>query len=106
MWLWVMSLLGELGLRRATGARRRDIVRFVLLRAAAVAAWGIGIGGWVGMMVWDAAYQLSETVPKWSPAAAAWSSLLLAGAALAGAFVPAWRAARTPPATLIAVGGA
>lgn len=104
MWLWVASLLGELGLRRATGARRRDIVRYVLARAAAVAAWGIAFGAWVGMMVWDAVYRLSETLPAWDPAAVAWSSLLLGGAALAGAFIPAWRAVRTPPAVLIAGG--
>ena len=33
MRLWVLSLLTELGLRRAVGARRRHLSGFVLLRA-------------------------------------------------------------------------
>lgn len=64
MWLWVTSLLGELGLR-------------------------------------DAAYNLSETVPAWDPVAVTWTSALLGVAALGGAFIPAWRAAFTPPAALL-----
>jgi len=91
-------------LRRAAGARRRDIMRFVLARAAAVAVAGTAFGAWVGMMVWGVLHTLSVTLPAWDPRAVVWSGLLLALAALAGAFLPAWRAARTPPAALI-VGG-
>ena len=105
MWLWVTSVLGELGLRRATGARRRQIMRYVLARAAAVAAWGAAFGAWVGLMVWDAVHALAETLPAWDPAGVARAALLLGAAALAGALVPAWRAARTPPAALVTLGG-
>ncbi len=105
MWLWVTSLLGELGLRRATGATRRRITLYVLARAAAVAAWGMAFGTWLGMMVWDAVHSLSATLPTWDPTAVGWSSLLLGGAALAGTFIPAWRAAHTPPAALISASG-
>ncbi len=104
MWLWVTSLFGELGLRRASGARRRQVARYVLARAGAVAAWGIAFGAWVGLMVWDAVHGLSAVLPAWDPAGVGWSALLLGGAALAGAAVPAWRAAHTPPATLISAG--
>lgn len=102
MWLWVASLLGELGLRRAAGARRPQVRRYVLARAAAVAAWGTAVGAWVGMMVWDAVHRLAETLPAWDPGAVVRSSVLLGAAALAGAYVPAWRAARERPAALMA----
>jgi putative ABC transport system permease protein len=101
MWLWVASLLGELGVRRATGARRGQIARFVLARAAAVAVAGIAFGSWVGMMVWDGVHARAASLPAWDPKAVVWSGILLGGAALAGALLPAWRASRTPPATLI-----
>ena len=104
MWLWVTSLLGELGLRRASGARRRQIMRWVLARAAAVAAWGTAFGVWVGLMVWDAVHALAGSLPAWDPGGVAWSALLLGGAALAGTFVPAWRAAHTPPVALVSAG--
>jgi putative ABC transport system permease protein len=104
MWLWVASLAGELGLRRAAGARRRDIMRYVLARAAGVAASGVAFGAWVGLMVWDALHRLSATLPVWDPGAVAWSGLLLAVAALAGAAIPAWRAAHRPPAALLQEG--
>ena len=52
-------------------------------------------------MVWDAVYQLADAAGV-GPGRGRWSSLLLGGAALAGAFIPAWSAAHTPPATLIA----
>jgi len=101
MWLWVTSILGELGLRRAAGARRRDVLRYVLAQAAAVACWGVAFGTWLGMMVWDAVHRMSATLPAWDPGALFRSSLLLAAAALAGAWMPAWRAAHQPPAALV-----
>lgn len=101
MWLWVASLLGELGVRQAVGARRRQIAQFVLARAAAVAVAGIAFGSWVGMMVWDGVHARAASLPVWDPGAVVWSALLLGVAALAGALLPALRAARTPPAALI-----
>lgn len=53
MRLWVTSLLGELGLRRALGARRRQIVGFMLFRAAGVGVGGVAIGLWSGPAVWN-----------------------------------------------------
>src|SRR5262249_18524299 len=40
--LWVLSLLSELGLRRAVGARRRDVLAFVLSRATGAGLVGVG----------------------------------------------------------------
>ncbi|HXY70726.1 MAG TPA: FtsX-like permease family protein [Gemmatimonadales bacterium] len=102
MWLWVGSLLRELGVRRAVGARRRDLFGFVMLRAGAVAAGGIVFGTWLGMMVWDALTTVVAGLPAWDAHAVLRSGALLGAATLAGALVPAWRAARRTPAALIA----
>lgn len=102
MWLWVASLAGELGVRRAVGARRRDVIAHVLVRAAAVVVAGVAFALWVGMMLWDAVQASVAGLPAWDPAAVWRYGALLAAAALAGAFLPAWRAARTPPARLVA----
>jgi ABC-type lipoprotein release transport system permease subunit len=52
-------------------------------------------------MVWDGVHARAASLPAWDPKAVVWSGFLLGGAALAGALLPAWRASRTPPATLI-----
>ncbi|HEX4574885.1 MAG TPA: FtsX-like permease family protein, partial [Gemmatimonadales bacterium] len=46
MRLWVVSLRFELAVRRAVGARGRDILRFVLWRALGVAVGGVAFGLW------------------------------------------------------------
>jgi putative ABC transport system permease protein len=100
--LWVRSLLGELGVRRAVGARRRDVLRFVLVRAVRAGVAGVAIGLWFGWPLWD---ELSRVVPgldPWSAPTVARFGCVLLGAALAGALLPAWRAARTTPVKLIA----
>jgi putative ABC transport system permease protein len=101
MWLWVASLLGEFGVRRAVGARRRDVVRYVLARAALVAGGGVAFGSWVGLMVWDALRSAVATLPPWDPHAVLRFGLLLGAAALAGALIPARRATRAAPAALL-----
>ncbi len=102
MWLWVASLLTELGVRRAVGARRRDVMGYVLWRALVVAIGGAAFGSWLGMMVWDALGGVLPNLPAWEPGQVLRLALLLSAAALAGAFVPARHAARTPPAALLA----
>lgn len=102
MWLWVASLATELGLRRSVGARCRDVLGYVLSRAAVVAAGGVVFGCWSGMMLWDALGSVVAGLPAWDSPAVLRVALLLAIATFVGALLPAWRAARTPPATLIA----
>ena len=102
MWLWVAAMLRELGLRRAVGARRRDVLRFVLARAALVALAGVAFGLWIGMMVWDSLRAAVPTLPAWDPGAVARYALLLAAATLLGALLPVWRASRAAPASLLA----
>jgi len=101
MWLWVTSLLAELGARRAVGARRRDVMGYVLWRALVVAVGGAAFGSWLGLMVWDALGNVVAGLPAWDPGAVLRYGLLLGVAAIAGALLPAWRAAHTPPAALL-----
>jgi putative ABC transport system permease protein len=102
MWMWVTARLTELGLRRALGAPRRDVLLRVLDGAALVGTAGVAFGLWVGMMAWDAARALIPALPAWDPGAVLRYGAVLALAALAGALVSAWRAARGTPAALLA----
>ena len=101
MWLWVASLLRELGVRRAVGARRRDVLAFVLWRAALVAAAGVAFGTWAGIAAWDALQTVVAGLPAWDPHAVLRYGALLAAATLAGALVPALRASRQSPVRLL-----
>ncbi|HTH65724.1 MAG TPA: FtsX-like permease family protein [Gemmatimonadales bacterium] len=101
MWLWVASLSHDLAVRRAVGARRRDILRFILVRAIGVGLAGVAFGLWCGMSIWGALTSIIAGLPPWEPMPLLRYALLLVLAALAGALLPAWRAARTAPAILI-----
>ncbi|HEY6156955.1 MAG TPA: FtsX-like permease family protein [Gemmatimonadales bacterium] len=102
MQLWVTSLLLELGVRRAVGARRTHILRFVLARAAGVALVGVAIGLWAGLVVWGTVASVAAGLPPWDPAAAVRFAPLLVGATLGGALLPAWRATHSTPTSLLA----
>jgi putative ABC transport system permease protein len=99
--LWVTSLLGELGLRRALGARRRRTLALVLGRAAAVCGAGIAGGVWFGLAIWNVLADLVPGLHSWDLTLVLRYSLVLLFAVLAGALPPAWRAARTAPASLL-----
>ena len=101
MWLWVTSLRHDLAVRRAVGARRSHIFRFVLARAVGVALAGLGFGLWCGMIVWATLQSIIAGLPPWEPQYLARYALLLVLAALAGALLPAWRTAHAQPAVLI-----
>jgi putative ABC transport system permease protein len=101
MRLWVASVWYELGLRRAVGARRRDIFGFVLLRAAGVAASGVAIGLWLGLFLWGGLATIVAGLPAWDVHTALHVAPVLVGATLAGALMPAWQAARAAPTELI-----
>jgi hypothetical protein len=100
--LWVRSLLGELGVRRALGARRRDLLRFVLVRAMGVGVAGVATGLWFGWPLWGELPRVAPGLDPWSMSTVSRFGCVLVGAAFAGALVPAWRAARMTPVALIA----
>lgn len=104
MRLWVLALRYELGVRRAVGATRRDVLGFVLVRALAVGGLGILIGLWLGGMVWGGLAAVVAGLPDWDTGAALRFGALLAAATLAGALWAARRVAWARPGDLVAAG--
>ena len=87
----------EIGLRRALGARRRDIGRQFVLESAILAAIGGAAGVSVGVAAAAAAAILGpwELVISWAPALLGFCGSTLLG--LAAGAIPAARAARLEP---------
>jgi macrolide transport system ATP-binding/permease protein len=92
---------GEIGIRMALGAQRREIVWMVLRQVLALTAAGLAIGygaaRWTGRLVESFLYGLKPNDPL--VAVAAIAALLLA--ALAAGYLPAWRASRIDPAAAL-----
>ncbi|MBA3318946.1 MAG: ABC transporter permease [Gemmatimonadales bacterium] len=99
--LWVASLLGELGLRRALGARRSQAVAYVMLRAAAVSFAGLAGGVWFGGAVWSELADLVVGLDPWDVALVIRFGVILLLSTLLGALPPVWRATRATPASLL-----
>jgi putative ABC transport system permease protein len=91
----------ELGTRIALGAGRRDIVRLVLRQAALVAATGMAVGLSAAIVAARSLAAILFGVPPWDPLSIAGALVVLAGAALAAAYLPARRAARIDPARVL-----
>jgi putative ABC transport system permease protein len=102
MQLWVNALLPELAVRRAVGARRRDVLGYVLLRAIGVALVGAVLGLWIAEMTSSPLASLVGGLPLWDLRLAPLPALAIGFAALLGALLPAWRAARADPAGMMA----
>lgn len=99
--LWVRSLRGELGLRRAMGARRHHLFIYVMARAALTALAGLVIAIWFGPALWDTLPEMIPGLPGWSLGLVGPLALILLGIALAGALIPAFAASRETPTGLI-----
>ena len=95
----------EYAVRRAVGARRRDIRRLVYGETALIVLFGLGIGWWLDLL---AAGVVSSAAGSGSLTAPAWLGLagLLAASAFAGALGPAQRAATVMPAAALEPGTA
>jgi len=91
----------ELGVRLAIGARRGEVLGLVLRRAATTAAVGIGAGIALAVPATLALEAFLFRVPRLDPATYLGSMGLLVSAALAGAFLPAWRASRLDPTEVL-----
>ena len=102
MRLWVVSLAPELGLRRAVGAGAGRVMALVFGRAALVGVGGVAVGLVLGPAVWSALGTIVRGLPAWDTVVVARFAVLLVATTLVGAVVPAWRAVRTAPATLLA----
>lgn len=105
MHLWVRSLAAELGVRRAVGARRWQVLGFVLLRAMAVGAAGVAVALWFGPPVWGILPTFLTGAAPWAPSVIAKFAALLVSCVLLAGLPPARHAARAPIVQLIGSGG-
>ena len=80
------------------------MLTLVLLRAAAVGVMGTVVGGVFGPAVWGPLGTIVRGLPAWDTGVVLRYAALFVGVAIAGALVPAWRAARAQPARLLASG--
>jgi putative ABC transport system permease protein len=95
--LWVNQRRKQIGVRRAIGARKRDILRYFLLENALVTTAGIlaGVGLALALNQLLVSQLEVQRLPLLLLPAGAAGLLLLGQVATLG---PAWRAARIPPA--------
>jgi len=95
MLLWVKSLESELAIRRSVGARRRDILGFVLRPAVRTGLFGVAIGlVFFGPAIWPELARVAPGLESLEPPLVARYAALLVTTATISALVPAVRAAR------------
>lgn len=99
--LWLDSQQRELGIRRAMGARRRDVHRLVLGRATLVAGGGVLFGAWLGQIFWDVLPRIVPGAPAFDSAVVLQTGALLAALTLTVAGIMAARFTRTPVGTML-----
>jgi putative ABC transport system permease protein len=92
----------ELGTRLALGASPRDITQLVLRQASVLAIVGLAAGTAATLVVARTLSSLLFGVPPWDPVTLASAGALLALATLAASYLPARRAARVDPASILA----
>jgi ABC-type antimicrobial peptide transport system permease subunit len=92
---------GEIGIRMALGAERRNIIWIVLREVLALAAAGLVIGL---AAAWATTHFIASflfgTKPN-DPLTTVVSVAILAAAGLAAGYTPAWRASRIDPMTAL-----
>ncbi|HEY4229466.1 MAG TPA: FtsX-like permease family protein, partial [Thermoanaerobaculia bacterium] len=99
--LTVSSRLREIGVRIAMGARRRDILRMVLSRAAVLAGTGVALGAIAAYAAGRAMQALLAGVSPADAATFAAAVVLSVATALLGSLLPALRAVRVDPMTVM-----
>lgn len=87
----------EMGVRIAVGAQRSQVIGLVLGQVAKLSAIGLAIGIAVLLLAGNAIEGLLFGVRAWDPITIGAVALILAGVALAAAWVPAARASRIDP---------
>ena len=95
--LWVNQRRKQIGVRRAIGARQRDILRYFLVENFMVTSLGIavGLGLAIALNQWlVSALEVPRLPLQYLPVGV----VLLWALGLLAALGPAWRAARIPPA--------
>ena len=92
----------EIGTRLALGASPHDITRLVLVQGAAIASVGLAVGTAGALAFARTLSSLLFDVPPWDPATLVSAAALLAVATLAASYLPARRAARVDPVSVLA----
>ncbi|HTM94611.1 MAG TPA: hypothetical protein VL100_02165, partial [Croceibacterium sp.] len=96
---WLRGLSHELAVRRAVGATKGSIAKWVLVRAAGAGIGGTALGCFLYLSVMQQPLdEILAGVPAWDTGIVAVSSLLLVAAAVAGAVVPLRRLLGRPVA--------
>jgi len=95
LWLWVLALRPELGIRRAVGARRGQILLFLMGPACRTGLAG-GAAGLIffGPVLWPEISRLAPGTPWWQPGLIWPVATLLVAVAAIGALVPGLAASR------------
>jgi putative ABC transport system permease protein len=91
----------EIGVRMAVGASRSDVVQLIVRGALVLAGTGIILGILAALMLGRLMQSLLFGVHPFDPVTFASGSVLLLIVALSASMLPAWRAARTPPASVL-----
>jgi macrolide transport system ATP-binding/permease protein len=87
----------ELGLRMALGASASNLLRLVMSRGLVLTAGGVLLGAAVALAFTRLLRNLLYKVSPYDPLAFGSALVVMAIAALAACFLPAWRATRTDP---------
>ncbi len=93
----VMERTREIGMRKAIGARRRDIVLQVLVESATLSGAGAAVGILIGIALAQLVRAVSPLPTSISPALMGVSILLGAGVGILAGLYPALRASRLDP---------
>ena len=99
----VASRSREIGVRRAVGARTRDILGLVLRQGLRLAGAGVALGLCLAYAASRSLEALLAGVSPRDAASFALSAAVAVATALAGSLLPAWRAARVDPLKVIRV---
>jgi putative ABC transport system permease protein len=95
--LWVSQRRKQIGVRRALGARRRDIVRYFLTENVLITTAGIVLG--IGLAIGLNLFLVSKVELAQLPMSYVLAGVVAAWAlGIAAVIGPAWRAASVPPA--------
>jgi putative ABC transport system permease protein len=94
----VSQRVREIGVRVALGAEPRDVIRMVVRQGSGLAVVGLVIGFGIALAGGRVLTSLLYEVQPTDPWALGGAGLFLLAIALAATLVPAWRAARVPPA--------
>ncbi|HYK37265.1 ABC transporter permease [Alloacidobacterium sp.] len=87
----------EIGVRMAFGAEKKAILRMVIVHAAKLACWGIGLGLVLSFALTRLMTSMLVGVRAIDPLSLAVATALLLTTAAVAALAPAWRAAQVDP---------